>query len=194
MNTPSHLIMTAALSKAMPRWAMPRSAVLLGSVAPDVALWVLSLGGFVYFESILGWGRRETFRHMYDDLYFNDPYWIAAHNLLQAPLVLLFGLGVARLARVRWPRASRWVAWFLAACLLHSVVDILTHHDDGPLVFFPFEWSTRFASPVSYWDHRHFGSKFARFELVFDLALLGYLLVQAVFERLPSKRLARGGS
>lgn len=187
MNTPSHFLMTAALRKALPRLSMPASAVLLGAVAPDMALWTLSLGGTVYFESFLGWSPHATFRHMFHDLYFHDPYWIAAHNLLQAPLILMFGLGVAWLLRYRWPRFSRWTAWFLAACLLHSIVDILTHHNDGPLVLFPFNWSLRFASPVSYWDHRHFGSEFARFELALNALLLGYFVVPWLWQRVPSR-------
>lgn len=94
MNTPSHLIVTAALDKAFPRNSRPRTAVLLGALAPDMALWALSLGGILYYESILGWGRRDTFHHMFNNLYFNDPFWKAAHNLLQTPILLLAGLGI----------------------------------------------------------------------------------------------------
>ena len=64
--------------------------------------------------------------------------------------------------------------------MLHSVVDVLTHHDDGPLLFFPFSWTIRFYSPISYWDPAHFGRPFAIFELVFDLVLVLYLFYPAV--------------
>ncbi len=43
------------------------------------------------------------------------------------------------------------------SCLLHSMIDVATHFDDGPVLFWPLDWSTRFASPVSYWDDDHYG-------------------------------------
>ena len=42
MNTPSHFIMTATLRKALPKLNMPRGAVWLGSVMPDLPLYVLA--------------------------------------------------------------------------------------------------------------------------------------------------------
>ena len=187
MNTPSHFLMTAALRKALPGYSIPRSAAYLGALAPDAALWVLSIGGIVYFESVLGWSRQATVQHLYQYLYFNDPVWKAAHNLLQAPILLLLGLGSCWLLRDRRPRASRWFAWFLAACLLHAIIDIATHHDDGPLILFPFDWSTRFQSLVSYWDRRHYGAEFAIFETALNVVLLGYLLMPVVWRWLTAR-------
>lgn len=69
-------------------------------------------------------------------------------------------------------------------------MDVLTHHDDGPLILFPFDWSTRFASPVSYWDRRYHGAVFARLELVLDVALVGYLVVPWVRKWIPSRQMA----
>ena len=84
----------------------------------------------------------------------------------------------------------RWLRWFLAACLLHSFVDVLTHVDDGPLLFFPFEWTIRFESPVSYWDSRHYGTQFAVFELTLDVLLIAYLCLPPLW-RLARARLVR---
>ena len=185
MNTPSHLLMTAALRRAW-KEPPPASASLLGSVAPDIALYLLSLGGALHFRYLLGWTAEATWRHLFDTLYFHNPFWIAAHNTLHSPTVLVIGLVLLwRLQNL--PQAPRrWLRWFLAACLLHSIVDVLTHVDDGPLLFFPFEWTVRFESPVSYWDHRHYGSQFAVFELTLDTLLLGYLCLPRLW------RMARG--
>ena len=69
-----------------------------------------------------------------------------------------------------------WMKWFLWMCMLHGVMDILTHHDDGPLLLFPFEWTVRYYSPVSYWDSNHYGKTFSVFERCFNIFLLIYLV------------------
>ena len=181
MNTPSHFLMTAALEKALPRIPIVRGAFLLGSIAPDLPLWMLSIGGIAYYHWILGWSFSDTFRLMFDQLYFNHPFWIASHNLLHAPLVLLAGIALIWRDRRNIGSLSRWCFWFFLACLLHSVIDILTHVDDGPLLFFPFDWSTRFHSPVSYWDDRYYGREFQQFELFLNFSLILYLVTPLIY-------------
>jgi Zinc dependent phospholipase C len=175
MHTPSHWLMTAALHKGLQRTTTVPSAFLLGSVVPDMPLYLLSLGGTIYYRLFLGWSSQATFRQMFDYLYFQHPVWIAAHNLLHSPTLLLLalmGLGSLWSPSRTW---LRWCLWFGLACLLHSAVDIVTHVDDGPLLLFPFEWTVRFQSPVSYWDSTHYGREFTVFELTLDVLLLGYL-------------------
>ena len=185
LNTPSHWLMTiaagklwlrrsAAREKGVPRWALG-----LGSIAPDLALYGLSFGGIFYYSQWLGWPLKKTFEHMYSDagLYFNDPYWIGLHNLLHSPTsLMLFAIG-AWLLRRRFPNVTRWCLFFLTACAAHSVIDIVTHHDDGPLLFFPFEWTVRFQSPVSYWDTAHHGGIFMIFEVILLLVLSVFVVL-----------------
>ncbi|HEY9622785.1 MAG TPA: metal-dependent hydrolase [Crinalium sp.] len=176
MNTPSHFIMTAALERASPRASIAKWAFLIGSVAPDLPLWLLSIGGMMYYQYILGWSKADTFRIMFDHLYFENPVWITLHNLCHAPLILLAGLALVWRKRRNLNSWQHWWFWFLIACFFHSAVDILTHADDGPLLLFPFSWSLRFNSPISYWDPRHHGTEFQTFELTLDITLLIYLL------------------
>ena len=177
MQTYSHLLMTAAARKAMPSLEIPRSAALLGSVAPDLPLYVMTATTLWFYPNVHGWTVRQAARHIFDHLYFQDPLWIAFHSFLHSPLNLGLLFAANYCFRNRWPRLARWFFWFLSACLLHSLVDVVTHFDDGPVLFWPLNWSYRFASPISYWDPNHYGSEFARFEHVLDLVLLGYLLL-----------------
>ncbi|MBD2092389.1 metal-dependent hydrolase [Microcoleus sp. FACHB-1515] len=180
MNTPSHLLMAAAIDKALPRVPIVKTAFLLGSVAPDVPLWILSIGGIVYYRFLLGWDSADVAHLLFDDLYFHHPLWLIGHNVLHSPVLLLVGLSVVwRSRRNIGSRSCGWF-WFLVACLLHSAVDILTHADDGPLLLFPLNWNLRFHSPVSYWDSNHYGRQFQVFELALDGVLLIYLLKQRV--------------
>jgi membrane-bound metal-dependent hydrolase YbcI (DUF457 family) len=180
MNTPSHFIMTAALDKGLPRVPIVRNAFLLGSIAPDLPLWLLSIGGIVYYHFYLGWSAADAFRLMFGQLYFHHPVWISSYNLLHSPLLLITSLALVWSKRRNIGSRSRWLFWFLLACLFHTGVDILTHVEDGPLLFFPLDWATRFHSPVSYWDPRHYGREFHWFELALDSVLLIYLLRRAL--------------
>jgi membrane-bound metal-dependent hydrolase YbcI (DUF457 family) len=190
MNTPSHLIMTAAVRQAAPRAPIRTGAFLAGSIAPDLALYALSLGSMGYYRLIKGWSGEASFRHVFDVLYFTNRWWIAAHNLLHAPLVLLAVLALTWRCRAAFGSRAHWLFWFAAACLFHSAVDIATHYDDGPLVLFPFNWSLRVHSPVSYWDPRHYGALFGMFELGLDLVLLAFLLRPRVLRWFAARRRA----
>ncbi|MBD1855313.1 MULTISPECIES: hypothetical protein [Leptolyngbya] len=72
MNTPSHFLMTAAIDKALPQVPIHQKAFLLGAVAPDLPLWILSAGGIVYYHFVLGWSMTATFRRMFVELYFHN--------------------------------------------------------------------------------------------------------------------------
>ena len=187
MNTPSHLIINAALRKratADGQLAIPRSAFLLGAVLPDIPLWVLWIGGLIYYRFIVGNTDFRAINETLDKYYFTDPSWIASHNLLHAPILLLIGLALLWRFRSAVGTRCHWWFWFLVGCLIHTALDIPTHVNDGPLLFFPFEWSIRFRSPLSYWDPAYFGREFTVFELLLDLGLLVYLFGPSLRRRL----------
>lgn len=181
MNTLSHFLMTAALDKSLPRVPIVKSAFLLGSIAPDIPLWILSISSISYYHFIQGWSVREAFKVVFGQLYFHNPFWIASHNFLHSPLLLVLLLSLLWRWRRNIGSLSRWFFWFLFACLLHSVVDIFTHASDGPLLFFPLEWTIRFNSPISYWEPQYYGREFGVFEKVLDVALLFYLFSSRIF-------------
>lgn len=203
MNTPSHFLVNAGLAKGFgKRLGMVKSAFLFGSIAPDLPLYVLSIAGIIYYRYIKGWSLGRTFERLYDQLFFNDPLWIVSHNFLHAPLILITGIvicwqvsrqSVRRNAEPGTPENvqtqtqanhwANWGFWFFWGCLIHTALDIVTHADDGPLIFFPLNWSIRFQSPVSYWDDRYYGREFARFEAILDLGLTIYLVSPWLWRR-----------
>jgi membrane-bound metal-dependent hydrolase YbcI (DUF457 family) len=184
VNTPSHFIIHAALAKRAKNPNLVRSAFLWGAVAPDIPLVLLSMISPLYFRS-QGMPMSESMPYIFDTLYFSNPWWISAHHLFHAPFLLaLYALFLYPLREKRW---AKWLLWFVAGCALHTLVDILTHYDDGPLVFFPLNWSYRFHS-ISYWDRRHGGSWFAWLELALDVFLLGYLLIPWLGRKLKTRK------
>jgi hypothetical protein len=141
VNTPAHLILSAALF-ARPGDRRANVAALGGALLPDLSLYVLA-GTSI---ALLGIPPATVFR----ELYFSDPWQtvFAVDNSLP-----LWGLVLAVALLARW----RTVAIFAASGLLHLVFDFALHHDDARRHFWPLsDWV--FRSPVSYWDSRHYGA------------------------------------
>lgn len=178
MRTYSHLIMTAALRhyfKDRVPVKIETVPLLLGSVLPDLPLTVLTALYMLNFY-VLQPAEGFVFDERYDQLYFSDPVWIISHHLFHAPLITLVMIGIgAWWGYRRDQRVGRWLCWFGIGCAFHTAIDILTHHHDGPLLWFPFDWQTRFFSPISYWDAAYWGRQFTVFEYALNFILIGYL-------------------
>jgi hypothetical protein len=172
--------MTALAGDRLKKRGLPvhTKAALLGSVMPDVPLFVLTFGYFAYrywFDPIQS--GEHIFGPRFDNLYFTNPFWIAGHNLFHAPLMIA-ALGTAGYLAAR--REKPWgvaLFWFAVACGFHSAVDIVTHHNDGPVLFFPFNWVYRFNAPISYWHPDYGGRIFAPLELLLDVAIIIYFVI-----------------
>lgn len=196
MQTYTHYVMTALWKRTQQRRAAARLGtaegmaapqrlppprpfwLMLGSVLPDLPLIGLTIG-YIILDGVTGGrvgvdGQRSSYvGYLFEYLFFHEPWVKAAHNLFHAPFLVLAYIGLGYWG---WLRGRKWGAalfWLGSACALHTAIDIPLHYDDGPLVFFPFDWQTRFYSPVSYWDPAHYGIPFAIFE---HLLLLGMLL------------------
>jgi hypothetical protein len=182
MNTPSHVLINLALKSAGKKRTenIPWTAVFLGSFMPDVPLGILSFATLFYYREILGNQSPGLMESVLHPLYFTNPFWISAHHLLHAPLALGLYLVLLWRWRARPGKFQYWLFWFVVSSALHVSVDILTHFNDGPLLFWPLNWGFRFHSPISYWDPAHFGTQFMIFELILDAGLLGYLLMPKI--------------
>lgn len=179
MQTYSHILLTVWLrSRLAKRRLSPHWAILLGSFAPDLPLCFLTLRYFFQQYSLHG-SDFSLFGPDYDFYYFQDPLWLVSCNLFHAPAAVLVWIAIGYFAGIR--RGSPfWTAffWFAAGCALHAAIDIATHHDDGPLLGFPFDWETRFHSPISYWDRRHHAAIVAPIEHAIDALILAWALIR----------------
>lgn len=179
MITPTHIVTNALLARFSTRLRSgllstpaARRAFVIAGAAPDIPLYLLSAGAAAYYPLVRGLSIDETFRLAFDDLFYNSPLWIIGQNTLHSPFVaiaLLLLAGRGFLGRFTWLKA------FAAGCLIHIAMDIPVHHNDGPLLLFPFDWTYRFASPVSYWDPAHYGNVLAPIDL--GITILGSALL-----------------
>ncbi len=191
MQTYSHLIITAALDVANKHGIEKKYhikvdswALLLGSFLPDIPLFILSLIYFVEQGVFSGdfVATPEIFGATYDALYFNDFFWIVGHSLFHSPIMIAVYAAIGYWFGLRKGQTwARLLFWFAVGAGLHSFLDIFTHHDDGPLLLFPLNWTWRFSSPVSYWDIDHYATIFAPIEHLIDLVLIGWLVRRRFF-------------
>ncbi len=177
--TSTHAVVNAIVATRLPHSGLGdllrrRSAMwfVVGGVAPDLPGLVLTVGAFIYYPMVKSKSAGETFRLITEDLFFNSPLWIAAHNSLHSPVLLITGFAVARRFQGRGWLAARSL---LAGAGLHTLLDIPVHHDDGPLSLFPFNWDFRVQSPVSYWDPKHYGEWVRPIDI--GISVIGALLL-----------------
>ena len=202
MQTYSHLILTAVLNRKLKEQAkinpnaparptsdgkglppLQSTALLIGSFAPDMPLILLTL---VFILSDMWAGNKmgpdpeagsSNVGYLFSYLFFHNRWVLTLHNLFHGPLMILFYIVAGYLA---WRLGRGWgpsLFWFAFSCGLHTLIDIPLHTDDGPLIFFPFYWETRFHSPLSYWDPQHYGNYWSIFEHLLILGMLIYLMV-----------------
>jgi hypothetical protein len=202
MQTYSHLILTAALHRALKQQAgggeaandslqvkgvalppLRAGALMWGSVAPDLPLILLT---FIYIGADTWAGRSmlpeaspaESYvAYLFDYLFFHNRWVMTLHNLFHGPLMILFYLAAGYWG---WKLGRRWAPalfWFALSCGLHTAIDIPLHTDDGPLLLFPFYWEERFRSPISYWDPAYYGRLWFPLEHLVMFGLLIYLLI-----------------
>ena len=185
MNTISHLIINAAINKkAGGKYQIANPAFLLGAILPDIPLGLLNLGAYFYYGVILQQDTSNLMEEIIHPAFFNNPWWISAHNLLHAPILLGAALVLLWRYHQRPGSHGHWWLWFVLGSFLHTLIDIFTHATDGPLLLFPFEWQTRFSSPVSYWDPAFWGREFLIFEVALGLVLLSYLFLPKILRKL----------
>lgn len=182
MQTYTHVLINAGFGKTLERRGIRPMywALSLGSLMPDVPLVFLTIN-YILKNGGFNQPPQELFGPEYDALYFTDPVWVAGHNLMHAPLMTLLYMVLGWF--FGWQRGRTWgrfLFWFGLGNTLHSLVDIPTHANDGPLLLFPFNWTLRFQSPVSYWDPSYYGAPFALFELVIGLMLVAYFIGEGV--------------
>ncbi|GAB5494325.1 MAG: hypothetical protein Phog2KO_45400 [Phototrophicaceae bacterium] len=174
MRTPSHFLMTATLNTTISAEKRHTLAFLIGSVLPDIPFTILTiLYSIIYPMYGTIPDDMSTMEYLHFELFFIDPVWIISHNFFHS---LVIGGGLFLLGYLK--RDTRWgfaLMWLSIGTLFHTVVDIFTHHSDGPLFLFPLNWSYRFESPISYWEAAYYGEQFRIFEYILSGIFIVYL-------------------
>jgi hypothetical protein len=166
VNTPAHLLIGwAAFGRNKSNVVI--SAALFGALLPDLSLYLMA-GTSLFVLDIPP-------SVVFGELYYSD-LWQTIFAIDNSFIV--WG---ALLALALWRNAD----WGLALCgaaLLHLIGDLPLHHDDGRAHFWPIT-SWIFESPVSYWDHRHYGNIVGPLEFLLALGCAALLLWNKLWQR-----------
>jgi len=180
MITTTHIVTNALAARRWPtRFGSP-TAFVIGGLAPDVGLTLMTAGAAVVLPRTRDMTVQEALSYSFDELFFNSKPWIAASNVLHSPVVL--GALFVASAALSGP-ARRRLRSFTAGAALHVAMDIPVHVDDGPVLFWPLNWSYRFQSPVSYWDPEHYGRLVAPIDMAITVIGGGSLLYRYLKNR-----------
>lgn len=162
MMTQTHLLVAAALF-TRPGSIRRNTAVIAGSLIPDLAIFVLF--GWAISQGI----SQET---LWNETYWTEPWQTltaAGNSFPLYALLFVTALVIARPSDGR-PHWQSLPALFALAALTHLAGDFPLHNDDAHQHFWPIsEW--RFQSPVSYWDRDHNANLVAPLELIFGAGL-----------------------
>lgn len=167
---------------------------MLGSLLPDLLLILIS-GAVIVIDWWRGVFDNPTLQNfdpnlptppelldlsltirLFDVWFFENPWVITAQNTFHSPVVLAVLIVSGYLL---WKRGNVWGAslfWMACASMLHTLIDIPLHVDDGPLYLFPLNWELRYAAPISYWDPEFGGRAWSIFEHALDVVLLLWLV------------------
>lgn len=192
MNTYSHFFITAALrepiqkrvdAKKLPE--LHTGAVLFGSFLPDLFLiivgiifGIIDVSRGVNLDPSSAELDNSLLWNLFNNWFFNNPWVMAGQNMFHSPLLVAIFIALAYFLWRKHVKGAGWFFWLLCSAMLHTLIDIPLHYDDGPLLLFPFNWDLRFMSPVSYWDPERYGIPFAIFEHSLDLVLIVFLSIR----------------
>ncbi|MBA2691512.1 MAG: metal-dependent hydrolase [Rubrobacter sp.] len=185
METQLHSFYTWALAKyGVKAGRAAGIAGAVGAAISDVPAFIATAYyiGPVYLRD--GWSSMDT-EAVLSAIYFTGPFGAtgsALHSIVPVAVLLgayrIFGFGRHDVRRI--------FLWFLLGWLGHTVVDFLTHVDDGRPLFWPFsDWM--WSSPVSYYDSDYYGREFSLISNGAAVALMALPLVRRVVRRWRKK-------
>ena len=159
MNTPAHIVINLSILGRDEK-AGTIAPVVTGALLPDLPM----MAFYAYAKIVSGISEQVIWSQTY-----HAADWQIFFDLFNSLPIIAFGYISARLA------GAKRLALLFASMALHSIGDLLLHHDDAHRHLFPLsEW--RFKSPVSYWDPQHFGNIAGALEAVAMIAGCAYLL------------------
>jgi len=147
MKTPTHVAINYLLFSRLGMNKKYSKFFLLGGAMPDVPICLAFAAIFLWSEDLTN--TVAVFRGLYE----SNVVMIGLHNVFHSPLSLFMLLLFSFLAG----RYKKQLDMFIAGCFVHSFIDIYTHVDDGPLMFWPFDLESRFTSRISHWDPSYGG-------------------------------------
>lgn len=151
MKTPTHAVVGYVTAKAFGLDRAQTFACILGACLPDLPL-SLAYGYFV-LNSFLQVGHYDAalIQGLMDNIYFGNSWLLIAHNLFHSPISIAYLALMAVICFSRDKAKCLLVLAYLLGSFSHSILDIISHINDGPLVLWPLSDNMRVVGLFSHW-------------------------------------------
>lgn len=190
MKTPTHFLLGHCCARLLGWRGADARLVIAGACLPDLPIVVCWPAIGVYTTLRDGTFDLARFRAIIDGLYFSDSLISGLHNLLHSPVSIGLLVLLAGIFFPASPVLRRACLLVLFGALSHSLLDIATHIEDGPLVLWPLDQTVRVRGMVSHWDPVDGGIWVTGIELAVA-GLVGFVMTFRRFES-PIMLIIRG--
>lgn len=176
MKTPTHAIIGYALAKLCRLSPRQTRFCIAGAILPDLPLILTSL--YLATKPLLARTPFDPtiFKAQMDNLYFDSSWLPVAHNFLHAPVSILYLALIATILCYHRPGHHALIHAFALGALSHSLIDIISHIEDGPLIFWPLNTQFRLTGLFSHWAPGHGGMLITTLEISLGL----YIFLRAL--------------
>ncbi|MGL1919515.1 MAG: metal-dependent hydrolase [Hyphomicrobiales bacterium] len=137
MKTPSHALLGLLTAKAFGLTRTHAFACVLGACLADLPL----LTAYVYFLLSCFWetGHYDAsyIEALMDGVYFQQSWLLMAHSVFHSPVSIAYLALVCLIFCPRDAAMRNLILAYLLGSFTHSLLDIISHVGDGPLLLWP---------------------------------------------------------
>lgn len=168
MKTPSHALLGFVTAKAFGFSRQQTVACMLGACLADLPLILAYL--YFYMQSWWQTGHYDAdfIKTLMDEIYFHESWLLVAHNMFHSPVAIGYLALISMLFCCARPPLRGLLLAYLVGSFSHSLLDIISHIGDGPLLLWPLDDELRIVGLFSHW--------FMGMPLLMEGAALGVLM------------------
>lgn len=151
MKTPTHAVIGFVTAKLFGFGRAQTIACVLGACLADLPLML----AYLYFYVQCWWqtGQYDAayIKVLMDGIYFEQSWLLVAHNMFHSPISIAYLALICLICCVGKSTVRHVLLAYLVGSLSHSVLDIISHIGDGPLVMWPLDDELRLVGLFSHW-------------------------------------------
>ncbi|MBL1420099.1 MAG: hypothetical protein COC24_006255 [Alphaproteobacteria bacterium] len=151
MKTPTHAVVGFVTAKLFGFGRGQTIACVLGACLADLPLML----AYVYFLMSCFWrhGHYDAayIKALMDGIYFEQSWLLVAHNMFHSPVSIGYLSLICLICCVGRSAVRRILLAYLAGSFSHSILDIISHMGDGPLLLWPLDDELRMMGLFSHW-------------------------------------------
>lgn len=135
MKTPTHLLVGYVSAKFLGFNRVQSAACMLGACLADLPL-TLAYGYFwlkCYWQN--GHYDGLVIKALMDEVYFANSWLLIAHNMFHSPISIGYLALICLIICGKDRRIRHIILAYLLGSFTHSLLDIISHIADGPLVW-----------------------------------------------------------